>query len=98
MTSLYAEFTALAGAEERVAELLEALAHAVRSEAGNVAFDAYRVEGEPARFFVYEVYADDDAFRQHLAAEHGRIFNRQLTDLVEGGASRLTRLSGLRGS
>ncbi len=96
VTALYAEFTALSGAEDRVAELLGILVDAVRREPGNVVFDAYRVTGELARFFVYEVYASDEAFQNHLAADHGRIFNTELAELVEGGVSRLTWLSPVR--
>ncbi|HEY5321079.1 MAG TPA: putative quinol monooxygenase [Galbitalea sp.] len=90
--SLYAEFTALDGAADRVEELLRGLAKAVRQEVGNLVFDAFRKTDDPSTFFVYEVYADDDAFERHLGGEHGRIFNAELATLVRGGKSTLTRL------
>ncbi|HAM25255.1 MAG TPA: antibiotic biosynthesis monooxygenase [Microbacteriaceae bacterium] len=95
MKSLYAEFTALDGAADRVEELLLALANAVRQEPGNLVFDAYRKTDDPLAFFVYEIYADEDAFRAHLDQEHGRVFNEQLAGLVRGGRSQLTWLRPL---
>lgn len=77
----------------RVAELLAALAIAVRAEPGNVAFDAYRKREDPTSFFVYEIYRDEEAFQLHLGQEHGRAFNAELVHLVRGGASQLTWLS-----
>ena len=94
--SLYAEFTALPGAEDRIEELLGVLTLAVRQEPGNLVFEAHRKHDEPSSFFVYEVYADDEAFNAHLDQEHGRVFNEALTDLVRGGASTLTLLSPIR--
>jgi autoinducer 2-degrading protein len=92
--ALYAEFTAASGAEDRVAELVRDLTLRVRAEPGNVVFNAHTVAGEPRKWFVYEVYRDEDAFRTHLAADYGATFNAALAELVEGGGSRLTLLDG----
>lgn len=88
--ALSAEFTAVPGAEERVAELVRDLTVHVRAEPGNLAFNPHRVRDEPRRWFVYEVYRDEAAFRDHLAADYGATFNAALANLVEGGGSRLT--------
>jgi quinol monooxygenase YgiN len=93
--ALYAEFTAIRGAEERVAELVRALTERVRAEPGNLAFTPHTLRDDPRRWFVYEVYRDEEAFREHLAADYGTTFNAALADLVEGGGSRLTFLSPL---
>lgn len=95
MKSLYAEFTALEGAADEVERLLATLADAVRREPGNVVFDAYRKSEDTHAFFVYEIYADEDAFRSHLGQEHGRVFNERLAGLVHGGRSTLTWLTPL---
>ena len=89
---LYAEFTARPGNEARVAELLTGLTANVRAEPGNLIFDAHQVAGSPARFFVYEVYADDDAFAAHLAAPYGGPFNAELNTLIVEPTSQLTFL------
>ncbi|MCK0117621.1 antibiotic biosynthesis monooxygenase [Isoptericola sp. S6320L] len=91
--ALYAEFTALPGSLERVAELVVELTEQVRAEPGNIAFEPHRLESDPARWFVYEVYADDDAFRAHVSGAPSAAFNAAITDLVEGGGSRLTWLT-----
>ena len=93
---LYAEFVAVDdAAAAKVDELLRALTIAVRAEPGNIAFDAYRKQGNPNAFFVYEIYANDAAFQSHLARAHGREFNAELVGLVSGGASELTWLTQL---
>jgi len=90
--ALYAEFTALPGAEQRVAELVEGLTALVREEPGNIAFEPYTLEADPAHWFVYEVYRDEAAFQAHITAPYGAVFNAELASLVEGGGSRLTWL------
>jgi quinol monooxygenase YgiN len=92
--ALYAEFTAVPGAEERVAELVRELTLRVRAEPGNVAFAPHTLKDDPRSWFVYEAYRDEAAFREHLAADYGTAFNAALVSLVEGGGSRLTFLDG----
>jgi quinol monooxygenase YgiN len=92
---LYAEFTALPGCEETVDELLAGLADDVRREPGCVEVAPYRVSTEPSRFFVYEVYRDDDAFTAHINAHYGRVFNEKLAPLIVEDGSQLTWLQPL---
>ncbi len=91
--ALFAEFHVIEGNEEKVRTLVAELASRVREEPGNIAFEAHTLASNPNHYFVYEVYADDAAFRAHLEQEHGRIFNTALEPLVEGGASSLTHLA-----
>lgn len=91
--ALFAEFTAIRGAEQRVAELVRDLTDRVRAEPGNLAFNPHTLVDEPRRWFVYELYRDEAAFRAHLAAEYGTTFNAALTPLVEGGQSQVTFLA-----
>lgn len=93
--SLYAEFTAIAGCEQRVAELLTELTELVRAEPGNIAFVAFTLESHPSRFFVFEVYANDAAFDAHIKSAHSVMFNTQLAPLIEGTSSELTWLRPL---
>lgn len=93
--SLYAEFEAIRGARDRVAELVAGYAEQVRAEAGNLVFEAHRLGAAPNHFFVYERYTDRAAFDAHLAAEHCAAFNAELTPLVVGGGSVLTMLEPL---
>ncbi|MDY0908824.1 putative quinol monooxygenase [Microbacterium sp. CFBP9034] len=90
---LYAEFTAQPGSEAHVASLILGYADSVRAEPGNVAFEVYRREDEPLRFFVFETYRDRDAFEAHLAASAGRAFNQALREHIQGSGSDLSFLT-----
>ena len=89
---LYAEFTAKPGQEERVDDLIGGLTDQVRAEPGNLEFVVYRERDEPRRFFVFERYADQEAFQTHIGAEYGAVFNAALGDLIEEDGSQLTFL------
>lgn len=93
--TLYAEFTALPAQAEAVAALLAGLVDSVRTEPGNIVFDAHRKTENPDVFFVYEVYADKAAFEVHITSPHSVEFNAKLGPLVEGGGSTLTWLRPL---
>ncbi len=92
---LYAEFTALPGNEERVAELVRELSERVRAEPGNLVFAANRRRDRPGEFFVYEEYANAEAFRAHIGADYGTRFNDALGGLIEGEGSELTWLTAV---
>jgi quinol monooxygenase YgiN len=96
--SLYAEFTVIPGNEDRVRELLTELTVKVRAEPGNIAFEPYTLESDSSHYFVFEIYKDEHAFAEHIAQEHGKHFNAELSSLVAGGASALTWLVPLHAS
>lgn len=91
--TLYAEFTALEGQADEVAVLLATLTERVRAEPGNLVFDTYRVKGASRRFFVFEVYRNESAFQEHIAADYGALFNASLSPLIVEDASKLTFLT-----
>lgn len=93
MKTLFAEFTALPGHEERVAHLMAGLTEKVRREPGNIAFLPFTREDDPRRWFVFEQYRDDDAFRAHITAEYGREFNAALGHHIVEDGSQLTWLT-----
>ena len=92
---LYAEFTANPDSVDAVAELVRALAEQVRREPGNLVFAASQKRENPSEFFVYEEYADADAFAAHLGADYGAEFNQRLAKLIVGDGSDLTFLMPL---
>jgi quinol monooxygenase YgiN len=94
-TVLHATFTAQPGQGDRVAGLLREFAETVRAEEGNIVFDASRLADDPDRFFVYEVYRDDDAFQAHLSSPAGVPFNTELQTLIVEPSSQLTFLRRL---
>ncbi|MGW8767473.1 putative quinol monooxygenase [Streptomyces sp. NPDC055815] len=93
--TLLAEFTALPGNEERVAELVKNYSARVREEPGNLAFEVYTKESSPLAYWIFEVYANEAAFQAHLAAPYGPPFNAALLPLIEEKESVLTFLSPL---
>ncbi|WP_159612482.1 putative quinol monooxygenase [Glutamicibacter sp. JC586] len=90
--TLYAEFTVKEGHEARVAEMMNELAARVRQEPGNVMFLPYVREENPREYFVFEIYADEQAFQDHISADYGAVFNNELTEHIEGEGSELTWL------
>lgn len=95
---LYAEFTALAGRTDEVANLIGGYAGTVREEPGNEVFETYRRRDDSDRFFVFEVYRDKAAFEAHLAAPAGRDFNAALRPLIVEDASALSFLQPVAAS
>ncbi|AXE37551.1 putative quinol monooxygenase [Acidipropionibacterium virtanenii] len=93
MRTLHAEFTAKPGCAEEIAERLAEYGRSVRAEPGNVIFAPNRREDDPDRFFVFEAYADEEAFQTHLAAPYGGPFNEALGPLIREPASVLTLLT-----
>lgn len=89
---LYARFQAEPGQADSVASLLADYGRAVTAESGNLRFDAHRLTADTDHFFVYEQYADADAFQHHIATPHCAEFNDALAPLVVGGGSELTWL------
>ena len=94
--TLYAEFTVKPGAEERVAQMMRTLAEQVRAEPGNLVFDPYTRSEDVRKYVVFEVYRDEAAFQEHITADYGREFNRELADLIEEDGSQLSWLDPVR--
>ena len=92
MKTLFAEFTALPGHEERVSFLIQGLADKVRQEPGNVVFQPFTREDHPRRWFVFEQYADEAAFEAHINAGYGAEFNAELAQHIVEEGSELTWL------
>lgn len=58
------------GHEAPLAAAISVLTVAVRAEPGCGQFRAYRDATDPSVFYLYEIYADTDAFRTHLQTGH----------------------------
>jgi quinol monooxygenase YgiN len=67
-----------------VEELLKAAVAPSRAEPGNVAYAVRRLEGTPARFAVFERWADDEAFAAHGQTPHLRRLLDHADDLLTG--------------
>ncbi len=58
------------GESEAIESILRELAAAVRREPGNLQFSVHRSREDPNDFLLYEIYASEDAFRDHQRTEH----------------------------
>ena len=67
-----ATWKARPGEEDAVLSLLQRVATASRQEPGCLLFWTHRSVDDPGRFFLYEQYASEAAFREHAASEHVR--------------------------
>ena len=60
------------GESDAVAELLRRMAPLSRAEPGCLQYEVHRDRDEPNTFFLFERYADQEAFDAHSASEHFR--------------------------
>ena len=56
--------------EKFLAAALDDSTCSLRDEPGCVRFDVLQDNADPNRFFFYEVYRDEDAFKAHQASAH----------------------------
>jgi quinol monooxygenase YgiN len=84
---LVARWVAKEGEEERVLAVLEQLAPASRAEPGCLHYQPCRDRDDPARFLIFEVYADEEAVQAHGESEHfRRLVLDQAVSLLESRA------------
>jgi quinol monooxygenase YgiN len=69
------------GRDEFLAGIAANAEASVRDEPGCLRFDVSAVDGDPHRFFLYELYEDAAAFAAHRAAPHFRVW-REVADRV----------------
>ena len=65
-------WTAKPGDEAEIVSIIEAMSARSLEEPGCLAYQAHRSLESPSNFFLYERYADEEAFRSHGASEHYR--------------------------
>lgn len=78
-----ATWVARDGEADTVRGLLRELVVASRAEPGNRSYQVAESVDEPGTFRLFEVYADEDAFREHAASAHfARIVLEQAVPLL----------------
>ena len=58
------------GEMSKIEAILHELAPAIRQELGNMEFTLHRGRDDANEFLLYEVYASEEAFREHQQTEH----------------------------
>lgn len=70
MYALFVRIRVVAGQAERFIALSAGNHRGARSEPGNLRFDVLRDAADPDRFYLYEVYRDEAAFKAHQQTPH----------------------------
>ncbi|MFD1929939.1 MULTISPECIES: putative quinol monooxygenase [Nonomuraea] len=65
-----AVWTARAGEENAVADIIRIITPLSRQEPGNLGYQAHVCVDDPRRFMIYERYVDAAAFEAHRASAH----------------------------
>jgi quinol monooxygenase YgiN len=80
-----AHWRAKEGKAGRLAELIEELAPPSRAEPGNLFYQAQRSVEDPLLFYLYEQYADEDAYQAHMDSDHFTrlVKNEAIPELLE---------------
>ncbi len=78
-------------ADELRAMIVE-LTRANRQESGCIAFIPYEADQFPGRFYLYEVFANADAFEEHLETNHVKEFRTALASVSPSGPGDLVQL------
>jgi (4S)-4-hydroxy-5-phosphonooxypentane-2,3-dione isomerase len=68
------------GHEQDFIRAIELNHRGTRKESGNLRFDVLQAVDDPARFFLYEVYRDEQAFATHQQTEHYHTWRRTVAD------------------
>ena len=79
---VYAVLTAIAGKERELEELLRGMAGPSRAEEGNLRYDLWQDQENPARFVLDELYRDDVSAAAHKASPHFQHYVSRIGDLA----------------
>ena len=80
---IIAILTAKPGKAADLRILLDGMIEPSRAEPGNLRYDLWRDQADPARFVLDELYADSEAVTAHRASPHFRTYLSVINDLAE---------------
>ncbi|GAB2807186.1 antibiotic biosynthesis monooxygenase [Actinoallomurus bryophytorum] len=89
---MIAAIRSIPGHEGRLAAAVATLTAAVRREPGCLEFRAFQDVADPGVLYLYEIYADTDAFRVHLTTDHVARFFTELARHSRTDAKALVQL------
>ncbi len=89
-------FTATPEGADRFADVLARLLEHVNAEAGTTTWIGARSEDDPTRFFIADLFADDDARAVHFTGEAAKLLRAEAPGLLAGDPdiSRVQLLAG----
>lgn len=80
---IMAILTARPGKSEALRALLETMLAPSRAEPGNLRYDLWQDQADPARFVLDELYSDNQAVAAHRATPHFQNYLATINDLAE---------------
>lgn len=80
---IMAILTARPGKAEDLRALLTGMVEPCRAEPGNLRWDLWQDQADPARFGLDELYVDDAAVAAHRQAPHFQAYFARINDLAE---------------
>jgi quinol monooxygenase YgiN len=89
---LLAVLEANPGQSDELRALVIELTKANRQEPGCLAFIPYEADQFPGRFYLYEIFANADAFEEHLDTDHVKEFRTALLSVSPSGTDALVQL------
>jgi quinol monooxygenase YgiN len=89
---MVAVIRAVPGHDERLAAAIATLTAAVRREPDCLEFRPFQDAANPGVFYLYETYADTEAFRAHLTTDHVAHFFTELAQHSTADAKALVQL------
>ncbi|QUT06833.1 antibiotic biosynthesis monooxygenase [Sphingobium phenoxybenzoativorans] len=90
---IMAILTARSGKVEELRKLLDTMVAASRAEPGNLRYDLWQDQTDPARFVLDELYIDSAAVADHRASPHFQTYLTIINDLAERTAVTLDALT-----
>jgi quinol monooxygenase YgiN len=92
---MVAVIQAVPGHEKQLTAAIATLTTKVRQEPGCLEFRSFQDLANHGTFYLYEIYADTEAFCAHLATEHVTHFFTELAQHSTADAQSLTQLNEL---
>jgi quinol monooxygenase YgiN len=89
---LIAVLEAKPGHSDELREMIVSLTRENRREPGCLAFIPYETDRLPGKFFLYEIFADAEAFELHLETDHVKQFRAALPSVSNSGPTDLAQL------
>lgn len=80
---IMAVLVARPGKTEDLRALLDGIVLCSRAEPGNLRYDLWQDQADPARFALDELYVDDAAVAVHRSTPHFRNYLSKIADLAE---------------
>ncbi|MET0238891.1 MAG: putative quinol monooxygenase [Sphingobium sp.] len=80
---IVAILSARPGKAESLRALLDGMIDPSRAEAGNLRYDLWQDQADPARFVIDELYTDAAAVAAHRATPHFQTYLATINDLAE---------------